>query len=42
MGTRLRKLREMAKDREARRAADRAVTESQTQLSVWTARTSHF
>ena len=42
MGTRLRKLRQMAKDREARRAADRAVTESQTRLSVWTARTSHF
>ena len=42
MGTSLRKLREMVKDREARRAAVRGVTKSQTQLGVWTARTSHF
>ena len=38
----LSKLQEMVKDREARRAAVRGVTKSQTQLGVWTARTSHF
>ena len=38
-GLSLSKLREMVKDREARRAADHGVTKSQTQLRDWTTTT---